>query len=129
MADTTAQANSVLVTAATAALGGAAETIWHQAGVIVVGAVGGAFWALMRLEKSTGLSGALKFMAPRAVLSLCLTYLPALYLQDWLQEHQHNVPLTAALLAVAFSLSCAKELVTEARPIYRAIRGIKDEPR
>ena len=104
---------------AAAALGAAAEPVWHQIGVIAVGACGGAFWALMQLKERTPWGGALWFMAPRAILAFCMTWAPAYAAQSWLEagSHVYRVPVTAMMLALSFFLGAPKELVAEFRPL------------
>lgn len=111
---------------ATVVAGAAVETIWHQIGVIIVGAIGGAFWALMKVQNSTGLGAAFRFIGPRAVFSLCFSYIPALYVQGWLEGHSYKAPLTAVMLGMSFLLACPEELLTWAKPLIRLVRGSKE---
>lgn len=99
--------------AATVVAGATAEVLWQQVGVIAVGALGGAFWALMQLNAETTRLRGLRFMASRLAFSFCLTWVPAMAAQSWLEDHAYKVPVTAAMLGVSFVLACVKELTAE----------------
>lgn len=115
----------IATVAATVVVGAAAEALWDQVGVITVGAIGGAFWALMQSESSKGWATALRFMSPRAVRAFCLAWLPAFFLQEWLVEHKYEIPVTVTMLALSFFLASPRELLAEAAPIIRLVMKLR----
>jgi hypothetical protein len=106
--------------------GVAAESVWHQVGVVAVGAAFGAFWGMSQLVRS-GFWTSIWHMGARFGFSFCLCWIPAGMVETWLADHKWGVPANAALLALSFIGASPREFAREVTPLVRWWRRERKE--